>query len=819
LGIAFDANENIYFTGDFTWNLIFFGSPNTTLTNGYANKIFVAKYNSGGDLLWTHADGSSGELTSKNITLDASGNAYVVGNFKCILNEYADKYGQGTFNSVGFWDIFVSKYNSNGAWQWSRQCASVVDDYGAGIVVNNAGQAHITGSFYQGMRFPLSTNFIGYNANTIYGQNPYCNDPNYGYYSQFNSAGNLDILIAKYFDPTREPYDYYLRSGIGCNKSYKGVCISNGGMNCPDSATYCGNGYLNPKSNTIDAGPGFNYLWSNGATTNNISVTASGYYWVKQTSADGCFVSTDTIYVTINPIPAKPTISDSKGVNTNAINTKPIILCGDSVLLTGGGFGSSTYLWNGPTGTKYSTTNWATVSGWYYFSVTNAFGCVNVNSVEVIIDTPFSIIGPKMICMEDTDKNDSISMCKGGSFTMYVYDSISNPLANGSCIPYTTYIWSAIPNTLSYSTNTSFCNNFFTPTQSGTYNISSKVIRKNMCDTDTIIVNKTIYVELFPLPIVTDTVSISGKTFLCPGDTILLVASGDSYMWSNGSTNDSIWVHQSGTYWVQSTKTITNAYGCSATASDVATINISAPTQPTITMNPSNGLICPNDSIQLFCDGNGTFQWQGPSGPIGGNTSMVFVNIPGFYYCIRTDTNNCTLVSNTVLVNQYATPYLLATPSTVLCNGDSLIISVITNVGSTIQWQSPFSGSSPQQIVTAPGIYTCMVTSCGIQTLVSVTITMTNVTAQLNASGPLTFCDGDSVILYANSGMSNYLWQPGNYTQPSLTVYQPGTYSLTATDNYGCTASAIPVTVNVTPNNTSVPTKNDNSLSPNNSYN
>ncbi|MBA3706541.1 MAG: hypothetical protein H0W84_11785, partial [Bacteroidetes bacterium] len=226
-GIAVDANANIYLTGDFTGNLIFFGTTNTTLTNAYANKIFVAKYDSGGNLLWTHADGSSGEFTSKNIALDAAGNAYVVGNFKCILNEYADKYGQGTFNSVGFWDIFVSKYNAGGAWQWSRQCASVADDYGAGITVNNTGEAHITGSFYEWMRFPSSTNFLGYKTTGIYGQNTFCNDPDYSTYHQFHSDGSSDILIAKNFNPLKEPYDYYLRTGSGCNKPYIGVCIPN----------------------------------------------------------------------------------------------------------------------------------------------------------------------------------------------------------------------------------------------------------------------------------------------------------------------------------------------------------------------------------------------------------------------------------------------------------------------------------------------------------------------------------------------------------------------------------------------------------------
>ncbi|MBA3706037.1 MAG: gliding motility-associated C-terminal domain-containing protein, partial [Bacteroidetes bacterium] len=578
--------------------------------------------------------------------------------------------------------------------------------------------------------------------------------------------------------------------------------------NCGDSVVFCGSGVLNAKSNTVDAGPSFNYLWSNGTTTKYNAVTTSGYYWVKQTSPDGCFISTDSIYVTINPLPAIPTISDSKGININAISTKPIILCGDSVLLTGGNFGNNTYFWTGPTGKKSSATDWATVSGKYYFTVTNKFGCQSTNVVDVTIDSAFSVIGPKMICVEDTDKNDSVSICEGSNFSMYVYDSISNPLANGACIPQSNYIWSATPDTINYAIYTSHCANGFSPKHSGIYHISSKIIRTNNCGTDTITVNKSIYVDILPSPKIT----ITGSSFLCPGDSTLLIASGggNTYNWTPplGNTNDSIWVSSPNTYKVSST----NSFGC--VGYDSYTVNITP--QPIITMNPSNGLICPTDSVQLFCNGTGIFQWFGPSGPIKGTTSTIYVKTPGFYYCIRTDINKCTLVSNTVQVNQYATPYLLASPSTVLCKGNSITISVVTNAGSIIQWQSPLTGNSNSQIVTAPGTYSCLVTSCGIQTIASVTITMSTVSAMPIVTGPLTFCEGDSVIISANSGMTKYLWQPGGYNQPVITFYKSGTYTLTTTDSYGCTASSIPVVVNVTSNNASIPTVKNTAICPNN---
>jgi len=94
--ITTDNNSNVYLTGDFTGTLSFFVSPVATLSGTYTNRIFIAKYNSSGSLLWDVEDASSNAVTSKNIALDGSGNAYIIGNFECILNGYADQYGQGT---------------------------------------------------------------------------------------------------------------------------------------------------------------------------------------------------------------------------------------------------------------------------------------------------------------------------------------------------------------------------------------------------------------------------------------------------------------------------------------------------------------------------------------------------------------------------------------------------------------------------------------------------------------------------------------------------------------------------------------------------
>jgi hypothetical protein len=71
-------------------------------------------------------------------------------------------------------------------------------------------------------------------------------------------------------------------------------------------------------------------------------------------------------------------------------------------------------------------------------------------------------------------------------------------------------------------------------------------------------------------------------------------------------------------------------------------------------------------------------------------------------------------------------------------------------------------------------------------------------TATITPQSSTTFCQGSNVVLQASSG-SSYSWSNGETTQ-SITVAQGNTYTVTVTDNNGCTASANQVvTVNPIP--------------------
>ena len=106
-----------------------------------------------------------------------------------------------------------------------------------GVVAVDNSEIHFTGSFEDTLNIPVSggfstanlANFISYSCP---GNSPYCSDPDYGEFSRLPGSGNLDIVIANGIDPNREPYDYYFRSGGGCSRPFRNVCM---GLGCPDT--------------------------------------------------------------------------------------------------------------------------------------------------------------------------------------------------------------------------------------------------------------------------------------------------------------------------------------------------------------------------------------------------------------------------------------------------------------------------------------------------------------------------------------------------------------------------------------------------------
>jgi len=145
-GVAVDSSGNVYVTGSTTGGL-------DGNTNAGWNDIVLVKYDSGGAKQWTRQLGTTSNDDGTGVAVDSSGNVYVTGYTEGGLdgNTNAAAVGWTLARPHGTEDIFLVKYDSGGAKQWTRQLGTNTDDYGFGVAVDSSGNVYVTGSTTGGL--------------------------------------------------------------------------------------------------------------------------------------------------------------------------------------------------------------------------------------------------------------------------------------------------------------------------------------------------------------------------------------------------------------------------------------------------------------------------------------------------------------------------------------------------------------------------------------------------------------------------------------------------------------------------------------------
>ena len=144
-GVAVDGSENVYVTG-YTY-----GNLDGQVNSGDAD-VFLVKYNSSGTKQWTVLLGNSSSNYGYAIAAAASGNVYVSGVTRGSLGGQAN---------AGIQDMFVAKYNSSGSLQWVRMAGSSVFDYCYGVAVDGSENVYVSGSSYGNFDGNLNTDQDG----------------------------------------------------------------------------------------------------------------------------------------------------------------------------------------------------------------------------------------------------------------------------------------------------------------------------------------------------------------------------------------------------------------------------------------------------------------------------------------------------------------------------------------------------------------------------------------------------------------------------------------------------------------------------------
>ncbi len=124
--VAVDGSGNVYITG-------FGGHLDGTSGAGY--DIFLVKYDSSGNLLWSKENNSNLSDYSQSVAIDGTGNAYITGYTK----------GDLAGDNAGDDDAVLFKYDSLGNELWSKQIGTSGEDQAHAVAVDTSGNVYISG--------------------------------------------------------------------------------------------------------------------------------------------------------------------------------------------------------------------------------------------------------------------------------------------------------------------------------------------------------------------------------------------------------------------------------------------------------------------------------------------------------------------------------------------------------------------------------------------------------------------------------------------------------------------------------------------------
>jgi len=528
----------------------------------------------------------------------------------------------------------------------------------------------------------------------------------------------------------------------------------------------------------LQANPGSSYLWSNGATSDSIVVSAAGTYTVTVTQFGNCYAVSTPVVVT-------------QSAPVAAINGVLTICSGSNTTLTA--TAGASYLWS--TGATTQSVSVGT-SNTYTVTVTYSGGCTATASVNVTANTnPVpSITGNNSICQGQSSTINAgsyagylwstgataatINVNTAGNYSVTVTDANGctgtasfNLTVNANPTPtitgvtsfcagenstlnagggYTNYLWSGGATTQTINV-----------TAGGNYAVT--VTNASGCTATT---NKVITVNALPVP------SVTGTLAFCSGKNTTLTVPGSyaSYQWSNGATTSNITVNTASTF----TVTVTDANGCTGSKSATTTINTNP--VPSITGNSS---ICQGQSSTINAGSYAGYSWS-----TGAATATINVNTAGNYSVTVTDANGCTgTASFNLAVNAIPTPTITGVTS--FCAGGNSTL----NAGGGYTNYLWNGGATTQTInVTAGGNYAVTVTNAAGCTATTNKVITVNALPVPAISGPAGICPGASANLFAGS-YASYLWSNGN-TTPSITTNVSGNYTVTVTDANGCVGSS-----------------------------
>ncbi|MEO8150361.1 MAG: kelch repeat-containing protein, partial [Bacteroidia bacterium] len=671
--------------------------------------------------------------------------------------------------------------------------------------------AVLNGSFYViGGRSIASSAFVGTNSNQQYscctvvpsitGDTIFCSGSSTildaGLYTGYNwSTGATTQTISV---NTAGTFTVSVTNGSGCTGSTSVTTTVNAN---PAPVISGSTSFCTGSSTTLDAGGGYtNYNWSTGATTQTITVSTTGTFTVTVTNGNGCTGTASTTTM-VNPspdvsVPADTTICNGTLLPMGTFNFSATGFDGKILIAYADVAGPPTQLRNA----LLSTPGVIQVD---LFDASAGIPALTLMQQYHIV-VPFSnnpYSDPVALGNNLADYVDSNGTVVGIGFTFY--NSPYGPSGRWITGNYSPYI----PGSgLEATTRTLGTFTSGHPLMAGVSVLTSNyhnVVPVAGGATEVAQWNNGHSLIAFKGRVVGITAYI-GSQATWSGDFAKVIVNAGTWLngnatisWTNNNTT--IGLGASGTGSSLPTFTATNNTATSVTATITVTasntnagVTCTGSETFTITVNPSpDPIISGNLS---FCAGSSTTLnagagYSGYNWSTGATTQTISVNTPGAFTVTVTDGSGCT-GSDSATVTMNLPPPCLITGNGFFCPGSSLQLCAATN--SSYLWST---GATTQCIlVSTAGTYTVTVTNAsGCTSSCSKTVfTYTAIPYTLTGSN---FCSGDSTelcfVIIPSFGGNGYslIWSTGATTDCIKTA-TGGTYTVTVTDQNGCTSSA-----------------------------
>lgn len=805
--IELNSSSEPVVIGDFSGTMQYVnGTISNTISAIASKKIFALKIANSGTFVWSSTFSSENDLSARALAIDASKNVFITGYFKCGWTELqTNSLPQATFNSVGYKDAYLIGLSNSGTTLYVKTFGGTQNDEGSGIAIDDLQNPLVCGSYTSDLHIPVNPTLLtDYQVSTTsYNLNSVNNSPIHQSYVLLNGDLSPNSFVTNSVHALTPEYNYF---NLAPTDSLDGVLYPN-----LDTIHFCYGADIQYIANTLyGSGPEYDYAWSNGGTDSITYINQTGVYTLNVQRADGCVSHTESIVGILDPSPSLPLMFDDQGISNGTSSYPSFALCQpDTVNIWFTNLCSGCTINISPNGVNDTLSHGYTLQAPYSVSVSNGL-CETSGEFWIISDSvkPFDSIQPYLYFIEDTDQNDTINICYGDTLNVHFYDSINNPplpiLGQFHDEPID-YYYSSSPNSMLPITGISSDPFVYTyrPDTSGWYVFEYLQILgyDNSCGSNTIqyLITDSVYISMPPSLSVN--ISITATDSLCPSSSTVLTAnpSFSNFTWSGpglasvSNGNDSAQVNQAGIYHYAGSLTYT-ATGCISDF-DIE-FEVVEKQSPTILTNPSDGVLCPGDSIVLSVSNIYTsYSWLDPDGNSPSNTNALTAGDVGFYYVDVVDSSGCTLTSTGAEITQYASPGIYADPQNAICGNESLTINVSYVGAPAINWINPSSAGNASQItVNQPGVYICEMQQCGLTTTDSVLIIDGSFSISLSATSSV-LCYGDSSIISTDPGYNSYIWNNNASIGHSVVANTLGNYSVIAVNQYGCGAYSDTITV------------------------